>query len=290
MSVPHEQKPEITEAAAGSNLRLRSREQAESSSKYTPTCAYNEDSELHNGIAELGNELIDQPRQQEGNNDVVFSEAPMQIVSVCTGWHEGRQSDISESQDNVHSHGPSQRRQPISLGYSSVAKGSSSNTFPARATIIAGGAEVYIAYTGLDCIYIEALPEHMREEVLNQYFQKQRPAKEKLKTLVPLTPKLACKLQYEAHIGTLLEALSLLVTANVRISNCRLAEQAVPVVLNKRLTKKGKCKEKGNTTVTYPLVGLLALLDYDSLFKQPNLTEFITGLLALIGRYPNDLS
>ncbi|KAI8461209.1 hypothetical protein BY996DRAFT_6609120 [Phakopsora pachyrhizi] len=95
--------------------------------------------------------------------------------------------------------------------------------------------------------------------------------------MVPLTPKSACKLQYEAHIGTLLEALSLLVTANVRISNCRLAEQAVPVVLHKRLTKKGKCKEKGNTTVTYPLVGLLALLDYDSLFKQPNLTEFITG-------------
>ncbi|CAH7673904.1 hypothetical protein PPACK8108_LOCUS8804 [Phakopsora pachyrhizi] len=290
MSVPHEQKPEITEAAAGSDLRLRSREQAESSSKYTPTRASNEDSELHNGIAELGNELIDQPRQQESNNDVVFSEAPMQIVSVCTGWHEGRQSDISESQDNVHSHGPSQRRQPISLGYSSVAKGSSSNAFPARATIIAGGAEVYIAYTGLDCIYIEALPEHMREEVLNQYFRKQRPAKEKLKTMVPLTPKSACKLQYEAHIGTLLEALSLLVTANVRISNCRLAEQAVPVVLHKQLTKKGKCKEKGNTTVTYPLVGLLALLDYDSLFKQPNLTEFITGLLALIGRYPNDLS
>ncbi|KAI8451211.1 hypothetical protein BY996DRAFT_6416593 [Phakopsora pachyrhizi] len=159
MSVPHEQKPEITEAAAGSDLRLRSREQAESSSKYTPTRASNEDSELHNGIAELGNELIDQPRQQESNNG---------------------QSDISESQDNVHSHGPSQRRQPISLGYSSVAKGSSSNAFPARATIIAGGAEVYIAYTGLDCIYIEALPEHMREEVLNQYFRKQRPAKEKV--------------------------------------------------------------------------------------------------------------
>ncbi|KAI8461204.1 hypothetical protein BY996DRAFT_8432450 [Phakopsora pachyrhizi] len=159
MSVPHEQKPEITEAAAGSDLRLRSREQAESSSKYTPARAYNEDSELHNGIAELGNELIDQPRQQESNNG---------------------QSDISESQDNVHSHGPSQRQQPISLGYSSVAKGSSSNAFPARATIIAGGAEVYIAYTGLDCIYIEALPEHMREEVLNQYFRKQRPAKEKV--------------------------------------------------------------------------------------------------------------
>ncbi|CAH7676575.1 expressed protein [Phakopsora pachyrhizi] len=89
MSVPHEQKPEITEAAAGSDLRLRSREQAESSSKYTPTRASNEDSELHDGIAELGNELIDQPRQQESNKDVVFSEAPMQIVSVCTGWHEG---------------------------------------------------------------------------------------------------------------------------------------------------------------------------------------------------------
>ncbi|CAH7688444.1 hypothetical protein PPACK8108_LOCUS23414 [Phakopsora pachyrhizi] len=169
MSVPHEQKPEITEEAAGSDLRLQSREQAESSSKYTPTRASNEDSELHNGIAELGIELIDQP-----------SEAPIQTVSVCTGWYEGRQSDISKSQDNAHSHGPSQQRQPISLGYSSVAKGSSSNAFPARATIIDGGAEVYIAYTGLDCIYIEALPENMREEVLNEYFQKQRPAKEKV--------------------------------------------------------------------------------------------------------------
>ncbi|KAI8451210.1 hypothetical protein BY996DRAFT_6490159 [Phakopsora pachyrhizi] len=106
--------------------------------------------------------------------------------------------------------------------------------------------------------------------------------------MVPLTPKSACKLQYEAHIGTLLEALSLLVTANVRISNCRLAEQAVPVVLHKQLTKKGKCKEKGNTTVTYPLVGLLALLDYDSLFKQPNLTEFITATTHLIKPSTNE--
>ncbi|KAI8459906.1 hypothetical protein BY996DRAFT_6409789 [Phakopsora pachyrhizi] len=176
MSVPHEQKPEITEEAAGSDLRLQSREQAESSSKYTPTRASNEDSELHNGIAELGIELIDQP-----------SEAPIQTEVMNLAWlaamfggsFEG-QSDISKSQDNAHSHGPSQQRQPISLGYSSVAKGSSSNAFPARATIIDGGAEVYIAYTGLDCIYIEALPENMREEVLNEYFQKQRPAKEKV--------------------------------------------------------------------------------------------------------------
>ncbi|KAI8446019.1 hypothetical protein BY996DRAFT_6423208 [Phakopsora pachyrhizi] len=169
MSVPHEQKPEITEAAAGSDLRLRSREQAESSSKYTPTRASNEDSELHDGIAELGNELIDQPRQQESNK----------VRHQCKFSFKG-QSDISESQDNAHSHGPSQQRQPISLGYSSVTECSSSNTFPARATIMAGGAEVYIAYTGLDCIYMESLPEHMREEVLNQYFQKQRPAKEKV--------------------------------------------------------------------------------------------------------------
>ena len=47
---------------------------------------------------------------------------------------------------------------------------------------------------------------------------------------------------------------------------------------------QGKGKEKVNPTLSYPIVGLLALLDQTSLLKQPNLTESITSLLALIGR------
>ncbi|MBW0460652.1 hypothetical protein O181_000367 [Austropuccinia psidii MF-1] len=120
------------------------------------------------------------------------------------------------------------------------------------------------------------------------------------KALTPATPKSASKLRRETHVGPLpqfpgesvpnlialrcLEALSLLVTANDRVPIYFLTEQEVPIALHKRTAKKGKGKEKGHTSVTYPIVGLLALLDRTSLLKQPNLTESITSLLALIGR------
>lgn len=120
------------------------------------------------------------------------------------------------------------------------------------------------------------------------------------KALIPTTPKSATKLRRETHIGALphfpgesvpnlialrcLEALSLLVTANDRVPIYFLTEQEVHVALHKRSAKKGKGKDKGQTTMTYPIVGLLALLDRASLLKQPNLTESITSLLALIGR------
>ncbi|KAA1107112.1 hypothetical protein PGT21_002719 [Puccinia graminis f. sp. tritici] len=120
------------------------------------------------------------------------------------------------------------------------------------------------------------------------------------KALTPVTPKSTTKLRRETHVGPLphfpgesvpnlialrcLEALSLLVTSNDRVPIYFLTEQEVHVALHKRSAKKSKGKEKTNTSVTYPIVGLLALLDRASLLKHPNLTESITSLLALIGR------
>ncbi|PLW29099.1 hypothetical protein PCASD_19760 [Puccinia coronata f. sp. avenae] len=120
------------------------------------------------------------------------------------------------------------------------------------------------------------------------------------KALTPVTPKSTTKVRRETHVGPLphfpgesvpnlialrcLEALSLLVTSNDRVPIYFLTEQEVPVALHKRSAKKSKGKEKSSTSVTYPIVGLLALLDRASLVKHPNLTESITSLLALIGR------
>jgi len=120
------------------------------------------------------------------------------------------------------------------------------------------------------------------------------------KALTPVTPKSTTKLRRETHVGPLphfpgesvpnlialrcLEALSLLVTSNDRVPIYFLTEQEVHVALHKRSAKKSKGKEKSNTSITYPIVGLLALLDRASLLKHPNLTESITSLLALIGR------
>ncbi|WAQ92891.1 hypothetical protein PtA15_17A373 [Puccinia triticina] len=120
------------------------------------------------------------------------------------------------------------------------------------------------------------------------------------KALTPVTPKSTSKLRRETHVGPLphfpgesvpnlialrcLEALSLLVTSNDRVPIYFLTEQEVHVALHKRSAKKSKGKEKSNTSVTYPIVGLLALLDRASLLKHPNLTESITSLLALIGK------
>ena len=49
------------------------------------------------------------------------------------------------------------------------------------------------------------------------------------------------------------------------------------------MPRRAKLKKR-ITPITYPIVGLLALLDHASLLKHPNLTESITSLLALIGR------
>ncbi|KNZ50258.1 hypothetical protein VP01_4520g1, partial [Puccinia sorghi] len=98
------------------------------------------------------------------------------------------------------------------------------------------------------------------------------------KALTPVTPKSTTKLRRETH------ALSLLVTSNNCLPICFLTEQEVHVALHKQSAKKSKGKEKSNTSITYPIVGLLALLDPASLFKHPNLTDSITSLLALIGR------
>ncbi|KAH9820843.1 hypothetical protein DFH28DRAFT_1121207 [Melampsora americana] len=120
------------------------------------------------------------------------------------------------------------------------------------------------------------------------------------KALTPATPKSTIKLRRETHVGPLpqfpgesvpnlialrcLEALSLLVTANDRVPVYFLTEQEVPLASHRKSAKKGKGKEKVQNTLSYPIVSLLALLDQSSLLKQPNLTESITSLLALIGR------
>ncbi|KNZ47132.1 hypothetical protein VP01_6656g2, partial [Puccinia sorghi] len=77
------------------------------------------------------------------------------------------------------------------------------------------------------------------------------------KALTPVTPKSTTELRRETH--RIYHSLS-------------------------HLTIKSKGKEKSNTSITDPIVGLLALLDPASLFRHPNLTNSITSLLALIGR------
>ncbi|CAH7686641.1 expressed protein, partial [Phakopsora pachyrhizi] len=552
---------ENMEEAASSGLTLLPPELPDPNSDSTATRAPTEDSEMHDGTAESGNDLLDQSRQQESSNGTAINESTMQdngvqddvaevmnlarqLAARIGGSAEG-QSDSSQTGSEAHSNSqshvqagtdnqttpavnPSLQQNstddaPIAASSSNVeivAEGTSSNAAPERVTIMISGAEVDITDTGIDPTFLEALPDDMREEVLNQHFREQRPAREELsvpvpssistdfldalppeiraevirsevaaeerrrreedlerrnttsgsatralsasadldpatflasldptlreavlldqdegfistlprnilaevdalrdrmsrrhhairsarerdplgglattsgasqigtsskktlvkadtvqvldrsgiaalvrlmffpqplrrhslqkvlvnlcensrsrteligtllgllqdgtrdaatidrsfsqvssraiKALVPPTPKSTGKLRREAHIGPLpqfpgesvpnlialrcLEALSLLVTANDRVPIYFLTEQEVPVVLHKRSAKKGKGKEKSNTSVTYPLVGLLALLDRDSLLKQPNLTESITSLLALISR------
>ncbi|CAH7671719.1 expressed protein [Phakopsora pachyrhizi] len=47
------------------------------------------------------------------------------------------------------------------------------------------GPEVDIINTGIDPTLLEALPEDMREEVLNQHFREQQPVREELSVPVP---------------------------------------------------------------------------------------------------------
>ncbi|KAI8460869.1 hypothetical protein BY996DRAFT_6429551 [Phakopsora pachyrhizi] len=537
---------ENMEEAASSGLTLLPPELPDPNSDSTATRAPTEDSEMHDGTAESGTAINESTMQDNGVQDDVAEVMNLarQLAARIGGSAEG-QSDSSQTGSEAHSNSqshvqagtdnqttpavnPSLQQNstddaPIAASSSNVeivAEGTSSNAAPERVTIMISGAEVDITDTGIDPTFLEALPDDMREEVLNQHFREQRPAREELsvpvpssistdfldalppeiraevirsevaaeerrrreedlerrnttsgsatralsasadldpatflasldptlreavlldqdegfistlprnilaevdalrdrmsrrhhairsarerdplgglattsgasqigtsskktlvkadtvqvldrsgiaalvrlmffpqplrrhslqkvlvnlcensrsrteligtllgllqdgtrdaatidrsfsqvssraiKALVPPTPKSTGKLRREAHIGPLpqfpgesvpnlialrcLEALSLLVTANDRVPIYFLTEQEVPVVLHKRSAKKGKGKEKSNTSVTYPLVGLLALLDRDSLLKQPNLTESITSLLALISR------
>ncbi|KAI8451156.1 hypothetical protein BY996DRAFT_6416650 [Phakopsora pachyrhizi] len=66
-----------------------------------------------------------------------------------------------------------------------VAESTSSNAAPKRLKIMISGAEVDITDTGIDPAFLEALPDNMREDVLNQHFQKQQPAREELSAPVP---------------------------------------------------------------------------------------------------------
>ncbi|CAH7682947.1 hypothetical protein PPACK8108_LOCUS16132 [Phakopsora pachyrhizi] len=430
---------------------------------------------MHNGTAESGNELLHQSRQQESSNGTAINESTMQddvaevmnlarqLADRICGSAKG-QSDSSQTGSKAHNNRQSHAQAndaPIAALNSKVkivVDGTFCNAAPERVTIMISGPEVDITNTGIDPTLLEALPEDMREEVLNQHFRERQPVREELsvpvpssistdlldalppeiqaedirsevaaeeqrrreedierrnqpldegfistlprnilagldalcdrmsrrhhairsarerdplgglsttsgasqigtsskktlvkadtvqvldrsgiaalvrlmffpqplrrhslqkvlvnlcensrslssraiKALVSPTPKSTGKLRCEAHIGPLpqvpgesvpnlialrcLEALSLLVTANDRVPIYFLTKQEVPVVLHKRSAKKGKGKEKSSTSVTYPLVGLFALLDRDSLFKQPNLTESLTSLLALISR------
>ncbi|CAH7671711.1 hypothetical protein PPACK8108_LOCUS6518 [Phakopsora pachyrhizi] len=477
------------EEAASSGLTLLPSELPEPNSDSTATRAHTEDSKMHNGTAESGNELLHQSRQQESNNGTAINESTMQdsgmqddVVEVMNlarqlaaricGSAEGR-SDSSQTGSKAHNNRQSHAQAndaPIAASNSKVkivVEGTFCNAAPKRVTIMISGPEVDITNTCIDPTLLEALPEDMREEVLNQHFWERQPVREELsvpvpssistdlldalppeiqaevirsevrreedlerrnqpldegfistlprnilaevdalrdqmsrchhairfarerdplgglsttsgasqigtsskktlvkadtvqvldrsgiaalvrlmffpqplcrhslqkvlvnlcensrshgtrdaatinqsfsqvssraiKALVSPTPKSTGKLRRKAHIGPLpqfpgesvpnlialrcLEALSLLVTANDRVPIYFLTKQEVPVVLHKRSAKKGKGKEKSSTSVTYPLVGLFAPLDRDSLLKQPNLTESITSLLALISR------
>ncbi|KAI8450237.1 hypothetical protein BY996DRAFT_6417579 [Phakopsora pachyrhizi] len=499
LSATQGQDTENVEEAASSGLTLLPSELPEPNSDSTATRAHTEDSKMHNGTAESGNELLHQSRQQESNNGTAINESTMQdsgmqddvaevmnlarqLAARICGSAEGR-SDSSQTGSEAHNNRQSHAQAndaPIAASNSKVkivVEGTFCNAAPERVTIMISGPEVDITNTGIDPTLLEALPEDMREEVLNQHFRERQPVREELsvpvpssistdlldalppeiqaevirsevaaeerrrreedlerrnqplvvqhdegfistlprnilaevdalrdqmsrrhhairfarerdplgglsttsgasqigtsskktlvkadtvqvldrsgiaalvrlmffpqplrrhslqkvlvnlcensrshgtrdaatidrsfsqvssraiKALVSPTPKSTGKLRREAHIGPLpqfpgesvpnlialrcLEALSLLVTANDRVPIYFLTKQEVPVVLHKRSAKKGKGKEKSSTSVTYPLVGLFALLNRDSLLKQPNLTESITSLLALISR------
>ncbi|CAH7687678.1 hypothetical protein PPACK8108_LOCUS22497 [Phakopsora pachyrhizi] len=54
-----------------------------------------------------------------------------------------------------------------------------------KVTIMISGPEVDITNTGIDPTLLEALPEDMREEVLNQHFWEQQPVREELSVPVP---------------------------------------------------------------------------------------------------------
>ncbi|KNZ51069.1 hypothetical protein VP01_4105g1, partial [Puccinia sorghi] len=54
-----------------------------------------------------------------------------------------------------------------------------------RVTIMINGAKVDITNTGIDPTFLEALPDDMREEVLNQQFREQQLVQEELSVLVP---------------------------------------------------------------------------------------------------------
>ncbi|CAH7681584.1 hypothetical protein PPACK8108_LOCUS14198 [Phakopsora pachyrhizi] len=192
------------------------------------------------------------------------------------------------------------------LGGLSTTSGASQIGTSSKKTLVKADTVQVLDRSGIAALvrlmfFPQPLRRHFLQKVLVNLCENSRSLSSRaIKALVSPTPKSTGKLRREAHIGPLpqvpgesvpnlialrcLEALSLLVTANDRVPIYFLTKQEAPVVLYKRSAKKGKGKEKSSTSVTYPLVGLFALLDRDSLFKQPNLTESLTSLLALISR------
>ncbi|KZS98333.1 hypothetical protein SISNIDRAFT_546300 [Sistotremastrum niveocremeum HHB9708] len=61
-------------------------------------------------------------------------------------------------------------------GPSTAPEGPSSSAQPTRVTVMIGGNPVDITDTGIDPTFLEALPDDMREEVLNQHFRERRTA------------------------------------------------------------------------------------------------------------------
>ncbi|CAH7665807.1 hypothetical protein PPACK8108_LOCUS94, partial [Phakopsora pachyrhizi] len=192
------------------------------------------------------------------------------------------------------------------LGGLATTSGASQIGTSSKKTLVKADTVQFLDRSGIAALvrlmfFPQPLCRHSLQKVLVNLCENSRSFSSRaIKALVSPTSKSTGKLQREAHIGPLpqfpgesvpnlialrcLEALSPLVTANDRVPIYFLTKQEVPVVLHKQSAKKGKGKEKSSTSVTYPLVGLFAPLDRDSLLKQPNLTESITSLLALISR------
>ncbi|KZO98855.1 hypothetical protein CALVIDRAFT_495662 [Calocera viscosa TUFC12733] len=81
-----------------------------------------------------------------------------------------------------------------------------------------------------------------------------------------------------------IEALSYIVNANEQAAVFFLTEQETPLGLRRSSSKKGKGKERPNTSTKYPIVVLLGLLDRPAMLGTGSLMDAVAALLALITR------
>ncbi|KZV95100.1 hypothetical protein EXIGLDRAFT_644511 [Exidia glandulosa HHB12029] len=79
-----------------------------------------------------------------------------------------------------------------------------------------------------------------------------------------------------------LEALSFIVSNNELASLFFLSEQDQPAGLRRSTSRKGKGKEKQTSTVHYPVVALLGLLDRQLVLKTVTIMDSVASLLAIV--------
>ncbi|KAH8926761.1 hypothetical protein BT69DRAFT_1317383 [Atractiella rhizophila] len=87
-----------------------------------------------------------------------------------------------------------------------------------------------------------------------------------------------------------LDAMAPLVITNQLCPLFFLTEQDTPSGLNRKMSRKGKGKEKALPATTYPIIFLLSMLDRPDFLKTQGLVESLTGLLANITKPLNILS